>query len=82
MSLVGPRPEETRVVAQYSPWQRKRLALKPGLTGPMQVSGRGDLSLDERVRLELRYIQNYSLWEDLRLLARTVPAVLSGRGSY
>jgi exopolysaccharide biosynthesis polyprenyl glycosylphosphotransferase len=82
MSLVGPRPEETRVVLQYSSWQRKRLAVKPGLTGPMQVSGRGDLSLDERVRLELRYIQNYSLWEDLRLLARTVPAVLSGRGSY
>ncbi|MER3485689.1 MAG: sugar transferase, partial [Chloroflexota bacterium] len=50
--------------------------------GPMQVSGRGDLSLDERVRLELHYIQHYSLWQDLCLLARTLPAVLSGRGSY
>ncbi len=82
MSLVGPRPEEARIVARYSPWHRKRLAVKPGLTGPMQVSGRGDLSLDERIRLELRYIQHYSLWQDLCLLARTLPAVLSGRGSY
>lgn len=82
MSLVGPRPEEARIVARYSPWQRKRLAVKPGVTGPMQVSGRGDLSLDERVRLELHYIQHYSLWQDLCLLARTLPAVLSGRGSY
>jgi exopolysaccharide biosynthesis polyprenyl glycosylphosphotransferase len=82
MSLVGPRPEEARIVARYSPWHRKRLAVKPGVTGPMQVNGRGDLSLDERVRLELHYIQHYSLWQDLCLLARTLPAVLSGRGSY
>jgi lipopolysaccharide/colanic/teichoic acid biosynthesis glycosyltransferase len=81
MSLVGPRPEEARVVAYYNDWHRRRLAIKPGVTGPMQVSGRGDLSLDERVRLELDYIDNYSFWRDLALLARTIPAVLQGDGA-
>ena len=82
MSLVGPRPEEPRIVQTYTAWQRKRLAVKPGLTGPMQVNGRADLPLDDRVRLELDYIQNYSVFEDLWLLIRTLPAVISGRGSY
>lgn len=82
MSLVGPRPEETRIVRLYSDWHRQRLAVKPGLTGPMQVNGRGDLDLDERVRLELDYIQNYSLWRDIVILARTIAAVVSGRGAY
>jgi len=82
MSLVGPRPEEPRIVALYSDWHRQRLAVKPGLTGPMQVNGRGSLSLDERVRLELDYIANYSLWRDVDILLRSVPAVLSGAGAY
>ncbi len=82
MSLVGPRPEEMRIVQLYNDWHRQRLAVKPGITGPMQVSGRGDLDLDERVRLELDYIHNYSLWKDLGILARTVGAVVSGRGAY
>ncbi|MFW5941181.1 MAG: sugar transferase [Chloroflexota bacterium] len=82
MSLVGPRPEETRVVAYYTDWHRRRLSIKPGLTGPMQVNGRGDLSLDERVRLELDYIENYSLWRDAAILARTLPAVLRGDGAH
>ncbi len=82
MSLVGPRPEEMRVVAQYNDWQRRRLSVKPGLTGPMQVTARGALPLDERVRLELDYIERYSLWEDLRLLARTIPAIIRGSGAY
>jgi lipopolysaccharide/colanic/teichoic acid biosynthesis glycosyltransferase/glycosyltransferase involved in cell wall biosynthesis len=82
MSLVGPRPEETRVVRLYSDWHRQRLAVKPGLTGPMQVNGRGDLDLDERVRLELDYIQGYSLWRDIVILARTIATVISGRGAY
>lgn len=81
MSLVGPRPEEARIVAYYNDWHRRRLAIKPGVTGPMQVNGRGDLALDERVRLELDYIDNYSLWRDLSLLARTIPAVLHGDGA-
>jgi exopolysaccharide biosynthesis polyprenyl glycosylphosphotransferase len=82
MSLVGPRPEETRVVGSYSAWHFKRLMVKPGITGPMQINGRGDLSLDERVRLELTYIENYSILTDLKILLMTVPAVLSGKGSY
>jgi lipopolysaccharide/colanic/teichoic acid biosynthesis glycosyltransferase/glycosyltransferase involved in cell wall biosynthesis len=82
MSLVGPRPEETQIVRAYSDWHRRRLAVKPGVTGPMQVNGRGDLDLDERVRLELEYIHNYSIWKDLVILARTVMTVISGRGAY
>ncbi len=82
MSLVGPRPEEVRVVAQYNDWQRRRLAVKPGLTGPMQVTARGALPLDERVRLELEYIERGSLWEDLSLLLRTIPAIIRGNGAF
>jgi lipopolysaccharide/colanic/teichoic acid biosynthesis glycosyltransferase/glycosyltransferase involved in cell wall biosynthesis len=82
MSLVGPRPEEPRIVALYTDWHRQRLAVKPGLTGPMQINGRGDLSLDERVQLELDYIQHYSVWRDLDILWRSIPAVISGQGAY
>jgi lipopolysaccharide/colanic/teichoic acid biosynthesis glycosyltransferase len=81
MSLIGPRPEESRVAARYSDWHRRRLAVKPGLTGPMQVHGRGDLPLDERVKLELDYIENYSLWRDVKILLKTIPAVLRGDGA-
>ena len=81
MSLVGPRPEESRMVALYNDYQRRRLAVKPGITGPMQVNGRGDLSLNERVALEIDYIQNYSVWEDVKILLRTFPAVLGGDGA-
>jgi lipopolysaccharide/colanic/teichoic acid biosynthesis glycosyltransferase len=69
------------VVRHYNDWHRQRLAVKPGLTGPMQVNGRADLSLDERVELELDYIRDYTPWRDLRLLARTVAAVITGRGA-
>ncbi len=82
MSLVGPRPEEVRVVAEYTDWHRARLAVKPGLTGPMQINGRGDLPLDERVRLELDYIEHYSLARDLAILLRTLPAIVKGTGAY
>lgn len=82
MSLVGPRPEQARVVEKYNDWHRLRLAVKPGLTGPAQVNGRGELPLDERVRLELDYIERYSVWKDLAIIARTLPAVCSGRGAY
>lgn len=81
MSLVGPRPEEVWLVEQYTPLQRRRLMVKPGITGPMQVNGRGDLPLRERVALELAYIENYSLWRDLAILGRTVPTVLWGKGA-
>ena len=82
MSLVGPRPEEPRIVALYNDWHRQRLGVKPGLTGPMQVNGRGQLSLDERVRLELDYIENYSIWCDVEILLRSIPVVISGQGAY
>jgi lipopolysaccharide/colanic/teichoic acid biosynthesis glycosyltransferase len=82
MSLVGPRPEESWVVAQYDDAQRMRLMVKPGLTGPMQVSGRGDLGMDERLELEIAYIQNCSIREDVRILIQSLPAILSGKGAY
>ncbi len=82
MSLVGPRPEVMRLATRYSPVQRQRLLVKPGMTGAMQISGRGDLSFDERMKLEMDYIENYSIWRDVVILVKTVPAVLSGRGAY
>ena len=82
MSLVGPRPEESAVVARYAQSQRVRLAVKPGLTGPMQVYGRADLTFDERLALEREYIESLSLALDLSLLARTPRAVLRGAGAY
>ena len=82
MSLVGPRPEEAQVVARYSDEQRRRLAVKPGITGPMQINGRGDLSLQERLRLELDYIDNYSLRRDVAIMLRTIPAIMRGDGAY
>ena len=80
MSLVGPRPEEPRVVAHYTEQQR-RLSMRPGMTGPMQVSGRANLTMDERARLELDYIDHYSLWRDASILLRTIPVVLRGEGA-
>jgi lipopolysaccharide/colanic/teichoic acid biosynthesis glycosyltransferase/GT2 family glycosyltransferase len=83
MSLVGPRPEVPQVAEDYyADWHWAKFGVRPGMTGPMQVNGRGDLDLDERARLELAYIEKRSLWQDLCILARTFPAVLSGRGSY
>ena len=82
MSLVGPRPEQVELVKRYRPEHRFRLAVKPGLTGPMQVFGRGALRFEERLAVERDYIENLSLSRDLRILALTVPSVLCGRGAY
>ncbi|CAL9430826.1 sugar transferase [Streptomyces sp. enrichment culture] len=82
MSLVGPRPPLPAEVAAYGATARRRLLVKPGLTGPWQVSGRSDLSWDESLALDLRYTDNWSLTTDLDLLARTVRAVVDGRGAY
>jgi exopolysaccharide biosynthesis polyprenyl glycosylphosphotransferase len=81
MSLVGPRPEQLELVALYTPEQRDRLRVKPGLTGPMQVYGRGRLSLAERLAVEREYIENLTIGRDLRILMLTLPAVLAGRGA-
>lgn len=82
MSLVGPRPEESRLVALYNDHQRRRLHVKPGITGPMQVHGRGALTLAERLKLEQDYIDNYSLSRDFKLIWATFPAILRGDGAY
>jgi len=82
MSLVGPRPALPEEVAAYDHDPRRRLAVKPGLTGLWQVSGRSDLPWDETVRLDLDYVDNWSLGRDLTILARTVRAVVSHDGAY
>ena len=81
MSLVGPRPPLPSEVAQYEPRQRRRLSVKPGLTGLWQVSGRNQVDFDQWMQLDLEYIDNWSLWLDLKIIFRTVPAVLRGTGS-
>ncbi len=81
MSLVGPRPPIPEEVERYQPWQRRRLAMKPGITCLWQVSGRAELDFDTWMELDLAYIDNWSLWLDAKILLLTVPAVLSGRGA-
>ena len=82
MSLVGPRPEQVELVRRYKPEHWFRLAVKPGLTGPMQVFGRGRLSFEERLAVEREYIENLSITRDLRILAMTLPSVVAGRGAF
>jgi exopolysaccharide biosynthesis polyprenyl glycosylphosphotransferase len=82
MSLVGPRPATPREVALYEDWQQQRLETPPGITGLWQVSGRSELGFAEQVVLDIMYIENWSLGLDLRILLRTVPAVLSGKGAF
>jgi lipopolysaccharide/colanic/teichoic acid biosynthesis glycosyltransferase len=83
MSLVGPRPPLMDEYEQFEPWQRRKLSVKPGLTCLWQVRGRNQISdFDEWVRLDLAYIDNWSLWLDIKILAQTIPAVLSRRGAY
>jgi exopolysaccharide biosynthesis polyprenyl glycosylphosphotransferase len=82
MSIVGPRPEQVELVERYRPEHRFRLSVKPGITGPMQVFGRGDLSFHERLAVELDYIENLSLARDLRIIAETVPVAFRGSGAY
>jgi exopolysaccharide biosynthesis polyprenyl glycosylphosphotransferase len=82
MSIVGPRPALPKEVDAYTEWSRKRLRVRPGITGLWQVSGRSDISFDEMIRLDLFYIENWSLWMDCKLLLRTIPVVVLGKGAY
>jgi lipopolysaccharide/colanic/teichoic acid biosynthesis glycosyltransferase len=82
MSLVGPRPELPALVEKYQPWQRKRFAVPPGLTGWWQVSGRSDKPMHLHTEEDLYYIQNYSIFLDIQILLKTAWVVLIGRGSY
>ena len=81
MSLVGPRPPVPREVAMYTPADRRRLEVTPGLTCFWQIGGRADIDFPEQVRLDLQYIESQSLWLDVKILLKTVPAVLLGRGA-
>jgi lipopolysaccharide/colanic/teichoic acid biosynthesis glycosyltransferase len=83
MSLVGPRMIAPEEAEKYGQLRMNLLTVKPGITGLWQVSGRSDISYDERVRLDTHYIRTYSIWQDLQILfIRTLPAVLRGRGAY
>jgi lipopolysaccharide/colanic/teichoic acid biosynthesis glycosyltransferase len=82
LSLVGPRPPLPAEVAQYTLADRRRLHVKPGLTCLWQISGRSEIPFEQQVRLDLEYIHSRSLWQDIRIMLKTVPAVLFGRGAY
>ncbi len=82
MSLVGPRMICPAEAEKYGKWKMNLLTVKPGITGMWQISGRSDISYGERVRLDMHYIRNYTIWLDLMILFRTIPAVLAGRGAY
>ena len=82
MSLVGPRPLPLRDYDQLEPWHRKRYLVLPGMTGLWQISGRSNLGFDDLVRLDFYYLENWSIWLDISILLKTIPAVLAGRGAY
>jgi exopolysaccharide biosynthesis polyprenyl glycosylphosphotransferase len=83
MSLVGPRPPLSYEVEKYEPWHLRRiLEVKPGITGLWQVGGRSITSFNEMVRLDLRYVQNWSIWLDLKILLKTVKAVIHSKGAW
>ena len=81
MSFVGPRPPVPREVALYSPMDRRRLAIMPGITCLWQISGRSEIDFSGQVALDVRYIESQSFWGDLKIAAKTIPAVISGRGA-
>jgi lipopolysaccharide/colanic/teichoic acid biosynthesis glycosyltransferase len=83
MSLVGPRPlVQAEQASLLEAWQGRRADLRPGLTGPWQVSGRSLLPFEDMIKLDYQYVANWSLARDLRILLATLPAVISGRGAY
>jgi exopolysaccharide biosynthesis polyprenyl glycosylphosphotransferase len=81
MSVVGPRPPLPSEVREYARWQRRRLSVKPGITCVWQVSGRNEIEFERWMKLDLHYIDHWSLWDDLLICMKTIPAVLSGRGA-
>lgn len=80
MSLVGPRPPLPSEVSQFEPWQHRKLSVKPGLTCLWQTNGRNNIDFEEWMKLDLKYIDNWSLWEDAKIMVRTIPTVLKGTG--
>lgn len=81
MSLVGPRPPIPKEVVQYEPWQRRRLSMRPGLSCLWQVSGRNKIDFDEWMKLDLRYLDNWSIWLDFKIMVKTIPVVMFGIGA-
>ena len=82
MSVVGPRPEETQLVDKYNIWQRRRLNMKPGITGMQQIICRGTTSLEDRVKYDIYYLRKHSLLLDIYIILKTIPVVLSGEGAF
>ncbi|MBN1288972.1 MAG: sugar transferase [Actinobacteria bacterium] len=82
MSLVGPRPALPSEVVEFKEWHKLRLNVRPGITGQWQVSGRSDIPYDEMVKLDLYYVENWSLWQDAKILIKTVIVVLNSKGAY
>jgi lipopolysaccharide/colanic/teichoic acid biosynthesis glycosyltransferase len=82
MSLVGPRMITAAEMHHFGRWQHNLLMVRPGLTGLWQISGRSNLGYADRVRLDMHYIRNYSIWLDLLIIYRTIPALLKGEGAY
>lgn len=82
MSLVGPRPHIKEEVQEYKEWHKQRLNVKPGITGMWQVSGRSDLPFDEMIKLDLYYIETWSVWTDFKIIMRTFSAIVSSNGAY
>ena len=82
MSIVGPRPQLVEEVAGYEEWHKQRLLVAPGVTGLWQINGRSQLNFDDMVRLDLYYAENWTPWLDFKIMLRTPPAVLAGRGAY
>jgi lipopolysaccharide/colanic/teichoic acid biosynthesis glycosyltransferase len=82
MSLVGPRPLPVRDYGLLEPWHRKRYLVLPGMTGLWQVAGRSSLGFDDLVRLDFYYLEHWSIWLDISILFKTLPAVLGARGAY
>jgi lipopolysaccharide/colanic/teichoic acid biosynthesis glycosyltransferase len=82
MSLVGPRPLPLRDFEKLEAWHRKRYLVLPGMTGLWQISGRSELDFDDLVRLDFYYLENWSIWLDITILLKTVPAVIAHRGAY
>jgi exopolysaccharide biosynthesis polyprenyl glycosylphosphotransferase len=82
MSLVGPRMISPPELEKYEQWDINLLTVRPGITGLWQISGRSDVSYEERVRLDMQYIRNWNIWLDLQILFRTIPAVIKGKGAY
>jgi lipopolysaccharide/colanic/teichoic acid biosynthesis glycosyltransferase len=82
MSIVGPRPTVPDEVEKYKDWQRRRFSMKPGITCLWQVNGRNNISFEDWMKLDLEYLDSWSLWLDAKILLKTVPVVVFGIGAY